>query len=271
MDNVPLTRSVLPLIGWRNCKKQVSLEVQMNTGKRPLWLEILLTILIPVLGMALGVGVMILLGLNQTDYGNLIVNLSFLMGVIVLVRLFRFSVEDLGLKVIKGQLQKHVILSLTVFVFYMLFYVFAIRISALKPFSPGIFWGMFTYLVVVIAEELYFRGSLYAFFEKRYSSKTALLITSILFGLFHAQQGVRGMISRTFTGWLWGSVRYSTGMIFLLIIPVHYAYNSVWLFFEGNWNNPPAWAIYAMPVLEFVFGLGIVLFSKPGRTEQSEP
>lgn len=59
--------------------------------------------------------------------------------------------------------------------------------------------------------------------------------------------------------WLWGSVRYSTGMIFLVIIPVHFAYNSIWLLFEGNWNNPPVWAIYALPALEFVFGLVIVI------------
>jgi len=108
---------------------------------------------------------------------------------------------------------------------------------------------------------------LYSFFEKRFSAKTALIISSILFGLFHAQQGVRGMISKAFTGWLWGSVRYSTGMIYLLIIPVHFAYNSIWLLFEGNWNNPPAWVIYALPGIEFLFGLLIVLLSKRTKSK----
>jgi len=51
-------------------------------------------------------------------------------------------------------------------------------------------------------------------------------------------------------------------MIYLLIIPVHFAYNLVWLLFEGNWNNPSAWGIYALPVIEFMFGLLVVLFSK---------
>ena len=232
----------------------------MNTKKNLLWFEILLSILTPVFGMALGVGVMFLLGLNGTDYGNLIVNLFFLFGVIVLIRLFKFSSEDLGLKFIDEQIQKHVVLSLGIFVYYMLVYIFVIRISALKPFSSGTLWSLVTYLVVVFAEELYFRGALYSFFEKRFTAKTALIASSILFGLFHAQQGLRGMISKTFTGWLWGSVRYSTGMIYLLIIPVHFAYNSVWLLFEGNWNNPPAWVIYAIPALEFLFGV-IVLFT----------
>jgi len=156
-------------------------------------------------------------------------------------------------------MQTHVTLSLAIFTFYMLFYIFIIRISMLKPFSSNTLWGLITYLIVVIAEEVYFRGALYSFFEKRFSSRTALIVSSILFGLFHAQQGLKGMISKTFTGWLWGSVRYSTRMIFLLIIPVHFAYNSIWLLFKGNWNNPPTWAIYAVPVFEFVFGLLIVL------------
>jgi len=239
----------------------------MNTTQRRGWLDYLLIFLLPILGMALGAGVALVLGLNQTDYGNLIVNLFFLAAVMVLVRLFQFSSKDLGLKVIREQIQKHVVLSLAIFVFYMLFYIIVIRISALRPFSPGMLWSLMTYLVVVIVEELYFRGALYAFFEKRFSAKTALIVTSILFGLFHAQQGLRSMISKTFTGWLWGSVRYSTGMIFLLIIPVHFAYNSIWLLFEGNWTNPPAWAIYALPAIEFVLGLAIVLFNKRTGSE----
>jgi len=239
----------------------------MSTEKRPLWLGILLILLIPILSMGMGVGVLFLLGLNRTDYGNLVITLFFLIGVIVLIRLFMYSTGDLGLKVVKDQIQRHVVLSLAIFTFYMLFYIFIIRISALKPFSLSTLWGLVTYLIVVFAEELYFRGALYSFFEKRFSAKTALIISSILFGLFHAQQGVRGMISKAFTGWLWGSVRYSTGMIYLLIIPVHFAYNAIWLLFEGNWDNPPAWVIYALPGIEFLFGLLIVLLSKRTKSK----
>lgn len=238
----------------------------MNIDKRPLCLGIPLLLLVPILGMVLGIAIIFLLNLNGSDCGNLIVNFFFLISVIVLIRLFEFSSEDLGVKVIKEQMQKHVVLSLAVFALYMLVYVFVIQISTFRRFSSGTILGLVTYLVVVFAEELYFRGALYSFFEKRFSAKTALIVSSILFGLFHAQQGVRGMISRTFTGWLWGSVRYSTGMIFLLIIPVHIAYNSIWLLFEGNWNNPPVWAIYALPAMEFVIGLAIVIF----RNRQSK-
>jgi len=242
-------------------------EIPMNTKKRPTWFEVLPVIVIPILGMAVGTGVMFFIGFNQTEYGNLIVNTFFLVGIIALAGVYRLSAEDLGLKVIKDQMKMHVTLSLVIFTLYMSFYIFIVGISALKHFSSSILWSLFTYLVVVVAEELYFRGALYSFLEIRFSAKTALIVSSILFGLFHAQQGLRGMISKIFTGWLWGSIRYSTGMIFLLIIPVHFAYNSIWLLFEGNWNNPPAWAIYALPTIEFVLGLAIVLFTKRSASE----
>jgi membrane protease YdiL (CAAX protease family) len=241
----------------------------MDTGKRPLWIEILLMLLAPILGMALGVGVMFLLDLNGTDYGNLIVNLFFLISVIVLIRLFNFSSVDLGLKIIKEQMQKHVSLSLLIFALYLLFYIFIIRISSLKPFSSDTFWGLLTYFVVVLAEEIYFRGAFYSFFEKRLSAKTALIVSSILFGLLHAQQGLRGILSKMMTGWLWGSIRYSTGMIFLIIIPIHFAYNSIWLLFEGNWNNPPTWAAYALPAVEFLIGLLFVI-TNDAKVKSSE-
>jgi len=231
----------------------------MRIVKRPLWIEFVMLLLIPIIGMALGVGVMFLFSMNQTDYGNLTVNLFFLLSCIVLIRIFNFSTGDLGLKIVKEQAKNHVILSLVIFTLYMLFYIFVIRISVLKPFSSSTIWGLLTYLVVVIAEEIYFRGALYVFFEKRFSAKTALIVTSVIFGIFHAQQGLRGIISKTFTGWLWGSVRYSTGMIFLLIFPIHFAYNSIWLLFEGNWSNPPVWAIYALPAVEFLIGLLFVI------------
>ena len=238
----------------------------MDIVKRSLWLQLLMVFLVPVVGMALGIVAIIILQIDQTDYGNLTVNLFFLIGVIVLIFVFKFSSENLGLRFIREQMQKHVFLSLAIFVFYLLIYVFVFRISSLKPFSSGTLWGLVTYLIVVFAEELYFRGVLYSFFEKRFSAKTALIASSILFGLFHAQQGLRGMISKTFTGWLWGSIRYSTGMIYLLIIPVHFAYNSIWLLFEGNWNNPPTWAIYVLPAIELVIGL-VIVFLHDGQAK----
>jgi membrane protease YdiL (CAAX protease family) len=241
----------------------------MNIGKRPFWLELFLMILVPVVGMALGVGITITFSLNQTDYSNLIVNLFLFAAGILLVRIFKLSREDLGLKLIEGQLKWHAILSLTVFTLYVLFYIFVIRISALKAFSASTLWGLLTYLIVVVAEELYFRGALYRFFEKRFSGRTAFIVTSLLFGLFHARQGLSAILSRSTTGFLWGSIRYSTRMIFLIIFPIHFMYNATWLLFEGNWNNPPVWAIYTLPFIEFVLGL-VIVFLQNNKQPQTK-
>jgi len=229
-----------------------------STKQRPQRLDFLLAFLIPIIGLALGVAITTLLDIDQT-YSNLVINLFFLTATIGLLRIFKFSRQDVGLKIIPEQKKRHLILSLSVFVLYLLFYIFAIRISGLKPFSANTVWGLLTYLIVVIAEELYFRGILYSFFGKRFSARTALIASSLTFGLFHARQGVAGVISRTITGWLWGSIRYASGMIFLLIFPVHFAYNAIWLLFDGNWNNPPDWAIYASPAVELLLGFAIMM------------
>lgn len=228
--------------------------------ERPFWLKSLLILLVPVIGMALGFALTMMLNVSQIEVSNLIINLFLLMACIGLIRAFNFSRADLGLQIIKTQRRQHEIISLVVFGLYIIFYVVAIRISALKPFTPGIVWGLLTNVIVVFAEELYFRGMVYGFVEKRFSAKVALIVTSLLFGLFHARQGIRGIVAKLFTGWLWGSVRYASGMIFLLIFPIHYAFNTVWLLFVGNWDNPPSWAIYALPITEFLLGLMFVIF-----------
>lgn len=227
--------------------------------ERSLWLNLLLLLLLPIVGMALGVGITGLLNIDQQQTGSLIINLFLLAACLGLIYVFEFTREDLGLKVIKEQMRRHIVISLAITGLYVLYYLFAIRISDLRPFSSSMTMGLVTFLVVVFAEELYFRGVLYGFVEKRFSARTALIVTAILFGLFHARQGTAVMVSRVFSGWLWGSVRYASGMIFLIIFPVHYTFNAVWLLFEGNWSDPPAWAIYSSPALELLLGLAIVI------------
>lgn len=231
-----------------------------NLTNRPV-VSILLLLVVPIAGLSLGVGLGFLLGLNGTDAGNFIANVVFLLVVLSIIPLYRFSLDELGLKIIKAKWGFHIALSLAVFAGYLLMYIFVIRISGLRPVDPGTIWGLVTYAVVVLAEEIYFRGILYRFLEKRSSGITALIGSSVFFGLLHATQGVRGVVSRAISGWLWGSIRYSTGMMLLIIFPIHFTYNSMWLLFKGNWNNPPAWAPWGIPVLEFLFGLSIVIFS----------
>jgi hypothetical protein len=72
------------------------------------------------------------------------------------------------------------------------------------------------------------------------------------------------MLPKFFTGWLWGSVRYATGMIFLLIFPLHFMYNAVWLLFQGNWDNSSAFVLL-FPLVETLVALLIVVCPKHAR------
>ena len=236
-------------------------------NKRPFPPNAILILLTPVLGLGLGVAITMLLGVEQL-YSNLIINLCLLTAVTLLITFLKPSPVDLGVQIIPTQIRRHGILAALVLGLYLLFYLFAIRISALKVWDTAVQWGLLTNLIIVLAEELYFRGLLYGFVQKRYSARTALIVSSLLFGLFHAQQGWRGIITKTFTGWLWGSVRYASGMIFLLIFPIHYLFNTVWLLFVGNWNNPPAWAIYALPIAEFSLGSLFMLMQRKQKGNQ---
>jgi membrane protease YdiL (CAAX protease family) len=197
-----------------------------NITNRPV-ISILFLLAAPIAGLALGVGLGFLLGLNGTDAGNFIANAVFLLVVLSIIPLYRFSVDELGLKIIKAKWGFHVAISLAVFAGYLLVYIFVIRISGLRLVDSETIWGLVTYAVVVLAEEIHIRGILYRALEKRFSGIIALIGSSVIFGLLHATQGVRGAVSKAMSGWLWGSIRYSTGMILLVIFPIHFTYNSM--------------------------------------------
>lgn len=228
---------------------------------RTFWLHLLLVLAVFVLAQGGTYLILSLMGVAEQDYSNVVVNTVFLIASLGLVRALNLSAEDIGLRVIKDRVPWHAVTCLAIFFLYMAFYVFVVHISSLRPISSKTIWGILNYLVVVFAEEIYFRGICYGLVQKRYSGRIAVLISALLFGLAHARQGL-GMIPKFFTGWLWGTVRYSSGMIFLLIIPVHFTYNVVWLLFEGNWESPPMWAQF-FPLVELL--LGIVIMSAHTR------
>ncbi len=157
---------------------------------------------VPIAGLAIGVGLSFLMGLNGTDAGNFIANLVLLLVVFMVIPIYGFSSDELGLILHKSKLRFHIAFSLAIFTGYLLFYLFVIQISGMKPVNSSMIWGLMTYLVVVVAEELYFRGEVFSFIEKRYSAKWALVVSSVLFGIFHARQGLLGIITKTITGGL---------------------------------------------------------------------
>ena len=203
------------------------------------------------------------LGIAEQAFSKVIINTVFLLTCVGCIRLFGLSAEDVGLKIIRQRLALHVGLCLAIFTMYWLYYLFVVRISGLRPFTSATVWGLLNYLVVAFAEEIYFRGLCYHIVEQRYSGRAAVLISGLLFGLTHFRQGL-GMLPKFFTGWLWGSIRYAAGMIFLLIFPIHFTFNAVWLLFQGNWNSPTTLALL-LPLVELLVAILIVARTKIAR------
>ena len=227
-------------------------------------LSYLIILFVPIIGLAVGVGLSVASGLNGQPAGNLITNAVFLLAVLSLIPIYKFSPQQMGLKLNPSTFGFHSVSTLGIVISYMLFYIFVIRISALKPIDTNMIVSLLAYLIVVVAEEVFFRGQVYSFIEKRFSAPAALIVSSLLFGIFHARQGLSGIITKTITGGLWGSVRYTTGMIYFLIIPVHFAFNATWLLFEGNWNNSPGWAVYAFSAGELIL-TALIMFANRYR------
>ena len=202
-----------------------------------------------------------LLGAGDQPYAILVINTVFLVACMMCVRLFRMSTEDIGLKPLPPHLARHTVLCLVILSLYVLYYLLGVRISALRPYTSATMWTLLAYLVVAFAEEIYFRGILYRILSKKYSGRAAAIGSALFFAAFHLRQGPVALL-RLPTGLLWASIRYSTGMIFLLAFPVHFAYNTVWLLFLGNWDSPPSWAVL-VPLGELLLGLLIIVLPSP--------
>lgn len=200
--------------------------------------------------------VLSLIGIADQPYSNLIINSVFLFTTLGCIRLLKISAEDLGLQLLRGKLASHVGLCLIIFIMYYLYYLLVVKISNLRPVNSAAVWGLLNFIVVAFVEEIYFRGLFYHIMDRRTSGRMAVLISGIFFGLVHFRQGM-GMLPKFFTGWLWGSVRYATGMIFLLIFPLHFTYNAVWFLFEGSWGDPTVLA-QLFPLVELILTVLII-------------
>jgi membrane protease YdiL (CAAX protease family) len=217
-------------------------------------IRILLPLVTPLAFQGIAYLVLSLLRISGEEYSNVLINIALLVGGIVVIRVARLSAEDVGFRIIRGLFLYHVIICLSLFLLNTLFYVYVVRIASLRPVTSATVFGLLNYIVVSFAEELYYRGAFYGIIQKQYSGRAALIASTLLFGLVHFGQGM-GMIPKFFTGFVWGTVRYTTGMIFLIIIPLHFTYNAVYLLFEGGWNEPRT---YFYPLFELLAGLVIL-------------
>lgn len=94
---------------------------------------------------------------------------------------------------------------------------FLIRlISAELQLSPeansgvAVAQGLLFWTVSGLGQEILFRGLIFFSFYRWKGWKTALLASSVLFGLMHVQQGITGIIFTILIGVYWGWVAFKT-------------------------------------------------------------
>jgi membrane protease YdiL (CAAX protease family) len=93
-------------------------------------------------------------------------------------------------------------------------------------------WGFIFYLLVAATEEIIFRGYVLANLRDRYSSRNALIVSSVLFGLIHLGNDhltVVGFATISLSGLLMGMVTIHTNTI-STAIGLHWSWN----FIQGN-------------------------------------
>ena len=71
-------------------------------------------------------------------------------------------------------------------------------------------------IVGPLAEEVMFRGKLYETIDRAYGYVTAIIVTSLLFGIFHGN--ITQFIYATMLGFLLGYVRYKSGSLLLPVV-----------------------------------------------------
>ncbi len=93
-------------------------------------------------------------------------------------------------------------------------------------------WGFIFYLLVAATEEIIFRGYVLANLTDRYSSRSALIVSSILFGVVHLGNDhltIVGLVTISLSGLLMGMVTLKTKTI-STAIGLHWSWN----FVQGN-------------------------------------
>ena len=85
--------------------------------------------------------------------------------------------------------------------------------------------------------------------------------------LLHGMTNARTVFGGVFA---LGPIRSSSGMIFLLAFPVHFAYDATWPLFQDYWNNPPRWASL-LPLVELVLSLTLTFLDQPAFSSGRHP
>ncbi|MBY9018863.1 MAG: CPBP family intramembrane metalloprotease [Candidatus Lokiarchaeota archaeon] len=159
-------------------------------------------------------------------------------------------------------------------------YIFDLNVIFGEPSLYPLELGWFLFVLMLIPgiwEEVAFRGVLFQLNMRKYSLKTTLILTSLLFGAAHFLNLMRGqslittilqVIFATFLGFLFGYMYLKTNSLLPSII-THYLIDSVGpLFMNANFPDfisSSLFLIFGVGLIPTVFGLLFVKLIVPNR------
>ena len=193
ITSIPVLLSVLlliPIYVWWKTSKKTGFSKEMNGRNRSLVLSWIFGLFI--LALSIRIPSVLLFGMpyEKTPLIYLTI-LTILIVEKVNVSAFGFKTRNIGKSLLFGFLFFFILNGLASLGFYLLIYVFTSQI----PFqyynvSAFLLTMPFMTLCVGISEEGLFRGYMQTHLEKSYTSKQAILIQAILFGVWHFVWGL---------------------------------------------------------------------------------
>jgi len=176
---------------------------------RKKWLESLEAILVFVVPLLSAIPLYVLGVLTEVS-GNYVTYAIYITCSIALTKYNGRSLKEIGLT------RKELLPSLGLSGVTVLASFLVRLISAELQFSPesnsgvAVAHGLLFWTVSGLGQEILFRGLIFFSFYRWKGWKTALLVSSVLFGLMHVRQGIIGIIFTILIGGYWGWVAFKT-------------------------------------------------------------
>lgn len=183
---------------------------------------------------------------NREEYNKLFENYSFRLAVqivflgaaILATHYMCKNFDERDLKSLRLTLSiKNAIIGFLIGIVIMFVFAFVTFLAGFIDFkfqgiTIDLLWGFIFYFLVAATEEIIFRGYVLANLTDRYSSRSALIVSSILFGVVHLGNDhltIVGLVTISLSGLLMGMVTLKTKTI-STAIGLHWSWN----FVQGN-------------------------------------
>lgn len=212
-----------------------------------------------ILVVALGIGAQSSLvrveNISAESVGNFMMGICLAVGGISL-----FGTSEMGLSLSRSSLKKVGIISL-----YLLATLFLNGFFAPSKSIELANLDIVTVSMTGFWEELLFRGFLFALWAKLFGLRTPLsvfallIVSSLIFGLFHSNQGL-DLFIRSGLGFLFGIIVLYTETV-LFAMPLHALHNGLTMVMVYN-HNPPDWLKVGVLSLMCTVGFMILIYSK---------